>query len=429
MSYTPSSQNPTQDSVPPPLLTSQASLGTKPVQVSSGGESEGEGDSDDEDDVVGSESSEEGSDFQPEEGDSDEELFEEQKEFEGHVDADVDDVVGGIPLLIGDGEAVEEEIEVTDSDDLKSLSDGDGSNRRYPHFNALIDFKKKICFKDGMIFGSNNIFRKALRQYSIENGGDYYYLHNDKKKVYAYCKKRCQCPFVHARIKCSCKKVLCGFKACARRMSNDGSFQLKSWKEHDCGWQHDNTKVTSEWLSEKYLEHYRDDPTWKLSAFISSVKRDHNVHVTDTKAWKARLMAMLMTQGDCRDQYARVYDYALTLRKYNPGSSVFVKVSDDPENPTFERIYVCFEACKLGFLAGCRSIIGVDGCHLKGAYKGKVFVAVSKDGNDNLYPIAYTVVEAERKETWLWFIDLLLRDVGSCNPTFISDRQKVTTIS
>ncbi|KAI5327895.1 hypothetical protein L3X38_027291 [Prunus dulcis] len=33
--------------------------------------------------------------------------------------------------------------------------------------------------------------------------------------------------------------------------------------------------------------------------------------------------------------------------------------------PLFQRIYVCLDACKKGFLAGYKPIIGVDGCNLK----------------------------------------------------------------
>ena len=33
--------------------------------------------------------------------------------------------------------------------------------------------------------------------------------------------------------------------------------------------------------------------------------------------------------------------------------------------PYFERLYICLEGCKKGFLAGCRSIIGLDAFHLK----------------------------------------------------------------
>ncbi|XP_062100708.1 uncharacterized protein LOC133806631 [Humulus lupulus] len=38
--------------------------------------------------------------------------------------------------------------------------------------------------------------------------------------------------------------------------------------------------------------------------------------------------------------------------------------------PQFKRIFVCYEGVKNGFLAGCRPFFGVDGCHLKGPYKG-----------------------------------------------------------
>jgi hypothetical protein len=36
--------------------------------------------------------------------------------------------------------------------------------------------------------------------------------------------------------------------------------------------------------------------------------------------------------------------------------------------PKFGRMYVSLAAMKKGFLEGCRPIIGVDGCFLKGPY-------------------------------------------------------------
>lgn len=32
----------------------------------------------------------------------------------------------------------------------------------------------------------------------------------------------------------------------------------------------------------------------------------------------------------------------------------------------FFTLYVCYAACKQGLVAGCRPIIGIDGCYLKG---------------------------------------------------------------
>ena len=73
-------------------------------------------------------------------------------------------------------------------------------------------------------------------------------------------------------------------------------------------------------------------------------------------------------------------------------------------------MYVCLKACKVGFLFGCRPFIGVDGCYLKGPYPGMLLVAVSMDGNHNIYPVAWAVVETENTETWCWFKDLLMEE-------------------
>ncbi|KAL0393117.1 UNVERIFIED_CONTAM: hypothetical protein Sradi_2534500 [Sesamum radiatum] len=58
----------------------------------------------------------------------------------------------------------------------------------------------------------------------------------------------------------------------------------------------------------------------------------------------------------------------------------------------FNRFYMCFGALKARFRAGCRPIIGIDGCHLKGPHGGILLTVVGVDPNNNLFPIAYAVV-------------------------------------
>ncbi|KAL0367636.1 UNVERIFIED_CONTAM: hypothetical protein Sradi_3653700 [Sesamum radiatum] len=90
-------------------------------------------------------------------------------------------------------------------------------------------------------------------------------------------------------------------------------------------------------------------------------------------------------------------------------------------------MYCCFGGLKKGFLDGCRPFIGLDGCFLKGMHKGQLLSAIGRDGNDNIYPIAFAYVEIEKFDSWEWFLNLLLRDIGSHDErgwAFISDRQK-----
>ncbi|XP_074283613.1 uncharacterized protein LOC141608152 [Silene latifolia] len=135
-----------------------------------------------------------------------------------------------------------------------------------------------------------------------------------------------------------------------------------------------------------------------------------------------------MINGDGAEEYGRVWEYANALRTYNPGSTVIVVV-DNVENPPpiFQRMYVCFKACRVGFLAGCRPVIRVDGCHLKGSYPGMILVAVSMDANNNIYHVVWAVVEVENSQSWTWFLTLLMEDLEKVDGeglTITSDRQK-----
>ncbi|KAL4287114.1 hypothetical protein AHAS_Ahas19G0153800 [Arachis hypogaea] len=97
-------------------------------------------------------------------------------------------------------------------------------------------------------------------------------------------------------------------------------------------------------------------------------------------------------------------------------------------NPVFLRIYVCFEACKKGFVGGCRPFIGLDGTFIRGYYGGQLLTAIGQDANNHIYPIAYAVVESENKDSWKWFLEILKEDVGDFQANgfnFMSDMQKV----
>ncbi|XP_017416555.1 uncharacterized protein LOC108327351 [Vigna angularis] len=126
-------------------------------------------------------------------------------------------------------------------------------------------------------------------------------------------------------------------------------------------------------------------------------------------------------------QYSRIYDYAHELLTRNPGSTVKVKVEGNDGKPIFLRFYACLKGCKDSFVS-CRPIIGLDGAFLKGRHRGELLTTVARDANDQMMPLAYAIVEVENKETWTWFMELLIEDIGGpdfCSSlTLISDQQK-----
>ncbi|XP_073138019.1 uncharacterized protein [Henckelia pumila] len=88
----------------------------------------------------------------------------------------------------------------------------------------------------------------------------------------------------------------------------------------------------------------------------------------------------------------------------------------------------CYDKLRCGFATGCRPMIFLDDTHIKNKYKGSILVAVGKEANDDLFTLAYSVVDAENDCNWEWFC-INLRSVllsqhisGFENFTFFSDR-------
>jgi hypothetical protein len=95
-------------------------------------------------------------------------------------------------------------------------------------------------------------------------------------------------------------------------------------------------------------------------------------------------------------------------------------------------------AARVGFLEGCRPFIGLDGCFIKLTIGAQILAATGRDGNNNIYPIAWAVVAKEDTENWQWFLEQLKEALGGEQGKFgyytiMSDRQKgllkaVTTV-
>ena len=114
---------------------------------------------------------------------------------------------------------------------------------------------------------------------------------------------------------------------------------------------------------------------------------------------RARALAALMNSGSEDQQYNLLESYAEVLKKTNPGSTVKMMTEMVGEVRKFKRFNVCFDACKKGWKAGCRPLIGLDGCHIKTKYPGVLLSVVGIDVNNGMFPIAYAVIEIENRET------------------------------
>jgi len=231
-------------------------------------------------------------------------------------------------------------------------------------------------------------------------------------------------------VKCLGAKGKCKWYAYYAYKAAQSTWQLrKIINKHNCSREFNVRIMTSKWLSGWLGKTLRDNPGVKLTALKNKIGRKWNISVSRSRTFRARTMAYTNIDGSFKEQYKRIYDYAHELLRSNPCSTVKVHVEENEGNPIFKRLYVCLKAYEDNFVS-CRPIIGVDGCFLKGKYGGELLTTVGRDGNDQMLPLAYAVVEVENKETWSWLLDLMIGDLGGpevCSSyTFISDQQKVS---
>ncbi|RYR40011.1 hypothetical protein Ahy_A09g045669 [Arachis hypogaea] len=104
---------------------------------------------------------------------------------------------------------------------------------------------------------------------------------------------------------------------------------------------------------------------------------------------------ILIIEGSEREQYAELRDYLNQILLSNSGSTVHLDTTPMPNLlPLFKRVYISFEACK----KGCRPFIGLDGTFLKGLYEGQLLTAIGQDANNQIFPIAYAVVDSKIRD-------------------------------
>ncbi|KAL0419564.1 UNVERIFIED_CONTAM: hypothetical protein Sradi_1369900 [Sesamum radiatum] len=214
----------------------------------------------------------------------------------------------------------------------------------------------------------------------------------------------------------------------AIKVKREETFQINLLNDHhSCPQIFEVKNVKTNWIKDKYLQKFKSDPKRNVKGFRVDIINELRVNVSRHQAYRAKKAALKQLEGSPEWQYSRLWDYSEEIRKTNPGSTVIVGTEQVDGEERFSRFYVCFGALKAGFKAGCRPIIGVDGCHLKGPNGGILLTAIGVDPNNNLFPIAYAVVNKECRETWEWFLIVLKHDLNIIREheyTFMSDKQK-----
>ncbi|XP_043714546.1 uncharacterized protein LOC122662909 [Telopea speciosissima] len=261
-----------------------------------------------------------------------------------------------------------------------------------------------------MAFDSVDQYRTHLKNYAIQEGFEIHRLKNERTRV----------------------TIICANGGCPWRIhvspAADGkTFIVKSYTDrHTCSGR--KTKIAaanSRWAASKLAPHIKANPSMTIKSIHAMMRVQCGLKPSNQQLYRARMMAKEDIEGNHVKSFAQLLAYLELVDQYNPVTVIkieFVERQDMNENPMFKRLFVCFKACIKGFLQGCKPFIGLWGNFL---------AATTSDGDNDLFPVAFGVVEVERKDSWMWFLVCLYIALQSevdyvPHSTFMPDKQKVT---
>jgi len=156
-----------------------------------------------------------------------------------------------------------------------------------------------------------------------------------------------------------------------------------------CSFERGVRRFSSKWLALDYMDTFRLQPNLRLRELRGLIEKDRLYKPSMSmcgRTWKKALSLLL---GDYKAQFSMIRDYANELLSNNPNSTVKIDVDANGNGESiFKSLYICIGSLKRGFLYGCRRVLCLDACFLKGPWNGQVLVAVGRDTNNQMYPVA-----------------------------------------
>ncbi|KAL0556299.1 hypothetical protein IC582_004811 [Cucumis melo] len=135
------------------------------------------------------------------------------------------------------------------------------------------------------------------------------------------------------------------------------------------------------------------------------MRQDYHINMSYEKARPARENAYERVRGSLEESYNLLRRYGEALKLTNLGTIFHMELEDDR---FFKYLFMTIGPCIKGFLNCIRSLI----------------VSVCLDGNNQIYPLAFGVVDRETDDLIQWFLEKLKGAIGEVpNLGFVTDRK------
>ncbi|KAL0543902.1 hypothetical protein IC582_019007 [Cucumis melo] len=215
-------------------------------------------------------------------------------------------------------------------------------------------------------------------------------------------------------------------KDCKGKGKVDYRSSSRKLKTKGSGWSEESStseEQAKSWVVGELIKSKFKGPgrIYKPRDIIEDMRQDYGINMSYEKAWRARENAYERVRGSPEESYNLLRRYGEALKFTNSGTIFHMELEDDR---FFKYLFMAVGACVRGFLNCIRPVIVMDGTFLKNKYRGQLIVAVCLDGNNQIYPLAFGVVDRETDDSIQWFLEKLKGAIGEVpNLGFVTDRK------
>ncbi|XP_056841759.1 uncharacterized protein LOC108858499 [Raphanus sativus] len=121
------------------------------------------------------------------------------------------------------------------------------------------------------------------------------------------------------------------------------------------------------------------------------------------KSHRTLQFAREIDQGTPESGFERLPSYLYKIIRENLSTVARLQID---ENGKFMYVFLAFGASVNGF-PFMRKVVVVNGTFLNGRYKGTLLTALAQDGNFQIFPVAFAVVDTENDDSWHCFFTQL----------------------
>ncbi|XP_015936381.1 uncharacterized protein LOC107462319 [Arachis duranensis] len=173
----------------------------------------------------------------------------------------------------------------------------------------------------------------------------------------------------------------------------------------------------------------RADASVSIKVLLNATTSHFGFRPTYRRVWLAKQKVVALIYGDWDESSNELPRWVLGVQLTMPGTVAVLKTSPihvgaqlDESQAYFHRLFWTFPPCIEAF-RHCKPLVSIDDTHLYGKYGGTLLVAIAQDGNSNILPMAFALVEGENAESWAFFLSHLREHVTpQAGLLVISDR-------